>query len=34
MRDKKQRGETGIKVLLEYAESILATLRGAIFSVG
>src|SRR4030042_4197142 len=27
MKDKKQTGETGIKVLLEYAKSIIATLR-------
>jgi PAS domain S-box-containing protein len=27
MKDKKQRGETGIKVLLEYANIIIATLR-------
>ncbi|MFZ2054453.1 MAG: PAS domain S-box protein [Candidatus Aminicenantales bacterium] len=27
MKDKKQRDETGIKVLLEYANSIIATLR-------
>src|SRR4030042_4092015 len=27
MKDKKQTGETGIRVLLEYANSIIATLR-------
>lgn len=27
MKDKKQTGETSIKVLLEYAKSIIATLR-------
>lgn len=27
MKDKKKRGETGIKVLLGYANSIIATLR-------